>query len=151
MKYIKNCQIHVIRTIQGYSIPLSGDLNILPLQPWTKPTKTQICDWYSLEILSEQRMFVYPLTSKLAYFYDKANTLQQGHSPSKKISLSCFLSFPIHSAESCNWCDRLEGATNSPLVFCSPRAHKYTQIKTLGYLNLVVFICCFVKIIFWNV
>lgn len=91
--FIQNCQIHVIRTIKCYRIPHSGDLNILPLQPWTKPTKTQICDWYSLEILSEQRMFVYPLTSKLAYFYDKANTLQQGHNPPRKSLCRVFYLF----------------------------------------------------------
>lgn len=84
-------------------------------------------------------MFVYPLTSKLAFFYHKANS---SAAPPQPLWENLLVVFSIFSNSFCAepqlvW--QIKREEQTPLLFpAGPRAHENTP-KSLKYLNLIEF------------
>lgn len=66
--------------------------------------------------------------SKWAFLHCSADgsAAQSPKTPRRKSALSRSLSFPIHSAPSCNWCDRLKAATSVLSCFLQLQGNHFT-------------------------
>lgn len=95
------------------------------------------------------RMFVYPLMSKLAYFYHKANSFTAHPQPLLENLLVVISIFSNSFCVKLQLVWQIEGSDN--LLSCFPAAlghNNNKKKKTFEYLNSFVFICWFAKIIF---